>query len=64
MTDRETTVPVDAFIRQSYRPANRWEEERKTYEEEYHTPSAVTRFKRNAMRKQLAKDIAARQTKE
>ena len=64
MTDRETTAPVDVFIRQSYRPVNRWEEERKIHEEERLAPSAVDRFKRSALKKQIAKDIAARGAKQ
>ena len=63
MTDRETTAPVDAFIRQSYRPVNRWEQERKTYEEEHQLESAVDRFKRNAVKKQMARELAAREEK-
>ena len=61
MTDRETTAPVDVFIRQSYRPVNRWEQERKVYEEEHQLESAVVRFKRSALRKQMAREIAARE---
>ena len=63
MTERETTVPVDAFIRQSHRPINRWEQERKVYEEEHQLESAVDRFKRNAVKKQMAREIAAREVK-
>ena len=63
MADRETTAPVDAFIRQSYRPANRWEQERKVYEEEHQLESAVDRFKRAALRKQMAREVAAREEK-
>ena len=63
MTERETTVPVDAFIRQSHRPINRWEQERKVYEEEHQLESAVDRFKRTAVRKQMAREIAAREVK-
>lgn len=63
MTSRETTLPVDAFIRQSYRPVNRWEQERKIYEEEHQLGSAVDRFKRNAAKKQMARELAAREEK-
>ena len=63
MTERETTAPVDAFIRQSYRPVNRWEQERKVYEEEHQLESAVVRFKRSALRKQMARELAARGVK-
>ncbi len=63
MTRRETTAPVDAFIRQSYRPVNRWEQERKIYEEEHQLESAVDRFKRKAVKKQMARELAAREEK-
>lgn len=63
MTDRETTAPVDAFIRQSYRPVNRWEQERKIYEEEHQLESAVDRFRRTAVKKQMARELAAREEK-
>ena len=63
MTDRETTAPVDAFIRQSYRPVNRWEQERKVYEEEHQLESAVDRFKRTAAKKQMARELAEREEK-
>ncbi len=63
MTERNTTTPVDIFIRQSYRPANRWEEEREVYEEEHRLESAVDRFKRTAVRKQMARELAAGEKK-
>ena len=61
MTEREITTPVDTFIRQSRRPVNRWEEERKVYEEEHQLESAVDRFRRTAVKKQMAREIAARE---
>ena len=64
MTDRETTAPVDVFIRQSYRPTNRWEEERKIYEEGSGVESAVARFKKSALKKQTAREIASRKLRE
>ena len=63
MTERETTAPVDAFIRQSHRPANRWEHEREVYEKEHQLESAVDRFKRTAVKKQMARELAEREEK-
>ena len=63
MNERETTAPVDAFIKQSHRPVDRWEHERKVYEEEHQLESAVDRFKRTAVKKQMARELAEREEK-
>ena len=58
MTEREITTPVDAFIKQIHRSPDRWEEERKIYKDQNGFLSAVTRFKRSAIKKQKEKEAA------